>query len=108
MKGVKDVQKKSVLRNAIEAKIKCCNEKNEIIPKIVLKYHEQVDKGLGNLFREFEEANKYSNTLCLDCKEDKMFMGTFIEYVAKKITNTYWADNWKSGKAWKWEKNDDR
>jgi hypothetical protein len=69
----------------MEAKIKECDEKAYVLPGIGLKHHAQVDKGLGNLFREFEEASKYANTLCPDCEEDEMFMEIFIEYVTKRL-----------------------
>lgn len=54
LKGLKDAQKKTVLRS-MEAKIKECDEKKFVIPRIGLRHQAQVDKGLGNLFREFEE-----------------------------------------------------
>jgi hypothetical protein len=46
-----------------------------------------VDKDLGNVFREFEEASIYSNSLCPGCEEEEISMETFIDFVTKKLQN---------------------
>jgi hypothetical protein len=58
----------------MEAKIKKCDGKMYIILRIGLKHHTQVDKGLDNLFREFEEDSKHSNSLYPDCEEDENYL----------------------------------
>jgi hypothetical protein len=44
-----------------------------------------IDRGLDNLYKEFEEASKFSNTLCTDCELEEMFKETFKEYLTKRF-----------------------
>jgi hypothetical protein len=62
LKGVKDTSKKAML-DWIEQKIHDCDLKNYTIHRLGLRHHRLVDKGLGNVLRELEEACKFANTL---------------------------------------------
>jgi hypothetical protein len=84
IKGIKDMRKKTVQR-WMEVKIKECEGKDYTIPRLGLRHHALVDKDLGNVYREFEEASAYANNLCPGCEEDEIFMETFIEFVTKKL-----------------------
>jgi hypothetical protein len=84
MKGIKDVRKITVQR-WMEMKNKECEGKDYTVPRLGLRHHAMVDKDLGNIFREFEEASMYSNSLCPGCEEDELFMETFIDFVTKKL-----------------------
>jgi ribosomal protein S8 len=86
MKGIKDVRKITVQR-WMEMKIKECEGKDHTIPRLGLRHYAMVDKDLGNVFREFEEASIYSNSLCIGCEENELFMETFVDFVTKKLQN---------------------
>jgi reverse gyrase len=36
-----------------------------------LRHHSLVDRNLDNIYREFDEARKLTNTLCLNCEIDE-------------------------------------
>jgi hypothetical protein len=49
-----------------------------------LRHHRLADKGLGNIYRELEEASKFANLLYPDCEIDQRFLEVFVEFVPKK------------------------
>jgi hypothetical protein len=55
------------------------------IPRMGLRHHRLVDKGLANVFRKLEEASKFANTLYPDNELDDRFQEVFIELVMKKL-----------------------
>jgi hypothetical protein len=65
LKGVKNASKKSML-DWMELKIHDCDIKNYTIPRLGLRHHRIICKGLGTIFRELEEASKFANTLYPD------------------------------------------
>jgi hypothetical protein len=69
----------------MEVKIKECEGKEYTIPRLGLRHHALVDKDLGNVYREFEEASVFASGLCPGCEEDELFMETFIEFVMMKL-----------------------
>jgi hypothetical protein len=83
-KEVKDSSKKAFL-DCMEQKIRECDLKNMTIPRMGLRHHRLVDKGLANVFRELEEATKFANTLYPDNELDSRFQEVFIELVTKKL-----------------------
>jgi hypothetical protein len=44
-----------------------------------------MDRGLSNLYRSFEEANVYADSLCSGCEEVELFMEVFIEFLTKSF-----------------------
>jgi hypothetical protein len=69
----------------MEQKIHGCDLKNYAIPRLDLRYHRLVGKGIVNVFKELEETCKFSNTLYQDNELDGRFQKVFIELVRKKI-----------------------
>jgi hypothetical protein len=84
LRGVQDVKKKAMIQ-WMELKIKEAEDKKYVIPRIGLRHHTMMDRGLSNLYRTFEEASVYANSLCPGCEEDELFMEVFIEFVAKSL-----------------------
>jgi hypothetical protein len=84
LKGVKDVNKKAVL-DWMEQKIHECDLKNTTIPRLGMRHHRLVSKGLANVFRDLEEATKLANTLYPDKELDERFQEVFIELTTKKL-----------------------
>jgi hypothetical protein len=69
----------------MKQKIQECNAKQLTVPILGLRHHRSVDKGMKNVFREFDEASKLANTLCPDSEMDEWFLKVFIELVTKKL-----------------------
>jgi hypothetical protein len=69
----------------MELKIYECNLKEYTIPRLGVRHHRLVCKGLENVYRELEEASKFANTLYQDNELDEKFQEVFIELVTKKL-----------------------
>jgi hypothetical protein len=69
----------------MKLKIHECNLKKCTIPRLGLRHHRLVTKGLGNAYRELEEASKFANTLYPDNELDEKIQEVFIELVTKKL-----------------------
>jgi hypothetical protein len=69
----------------MELKIHECDFKEYTIPRLGLRHHRWVNNGLGNVYRELEEASKFANTLYPDNKLDERFQEVFIKLVTKKL-----------------------
>jgi hypothetical protein len=66
----------------MELKINECDKKQVTVLRIGLRQHSMVDRDLGNIYREFEEASKFTNMLCPNCELDESLMEIFIEFVS--------------------------
>jgi CBS domain containing-hemolysin-like protein len=64
LKEVRDVQKKIIIQWMNLRINECNNEKKVVVPRISLRHHVAVDRGLGTLVRSFETASSYEDTLC--------------------------------------------
>jgi hypothetical protein len=84
LRGVQDVKKKAMIQ-WMELRIKETEEKKFFIPRIGLRHHAMMGRGLSNLYRSFEEASVYADSLCAGCEEDELFMEVFIEFVTKSF-----------------------
>jgi hypothetical protein len=74
----------------MEQKTYECDLKEYTCPRLGLRHHKLVDKGLGNIFRELEEASKFANRLYPDNELDERFQKVFIELVTKKLQRHIW------------------
>jgi hypothetical protein len=84
LKGANDVHKKAII-NWMEQKIDEYSQNQVTAPRIGLGHHRMVDKGLGKIYREFDEAGKTANTSCPICVLDEKYMKVFIEFITKKL-----------------------
>jgi hypothetical protein len=89
LKGVKDSSKMAML-DWMEQKIHEYDLKNYTIPRLGLRHHRLVDKGLDNIFRELKEAIKFANTLYPDNELDERFQEVFVELVIKTNRRNSW------------------
>jgi hypothetical protein len=66
-------------------KIQYYDLKNYTFPRLGLRHHRLMDKGLGNIFRELEEASKFANAHYPDNELDDRLQDVFVELVTKKL-----------------------
>jgi hypothetical protein len=76
----------------MKQKIHECDLKEYTIPRFGVRHHRQIDKGLGCVFREFEETSKLANTLYPDTQLDEEFQEMFSELrgVKNASKKQYW------------------